>query len=190
MILYPWWLAFFHGAASTGVWAACLGVVSVANPVILGIQNVMGPKIAHAYAAEGRKALRRLVVRITVVIAIPMSLLCVVMLFWGGRLVALLYGRQYAGNGSVVAILAFNLLVNAVAFSFSRALFAVDRANVDFLVNFAALFIMVTMGFWLVRAFGPLGAAFGLLAANLVASSVRARAFLRLPVRISAGQDT
>jgi O-antigen/teichoic acid export membrane protein len=189
MNLYPWWLAFFHGAASTGVWAACLGVVSVANPVILGIQNLLGPKIAHTYAAEGPKALRRLVVRITVVIAIPMSLLCVVMFLWGGRLVALLYGRQYAGNGLVVAILAFNLLVNAVAFSFSRALFAVDRANVDFLVNFAALFIMVTMGFWLVRAFGPLGAAFGLLAANLVASSVRARAFLRLPVRISAGQD-
>ena len=30
MNLYPWLLATFHGVASTGVWAACLGVVSVA----------------------------------------------------------------------------------------------------------------------------------------------------------------
>jgi O-antigen/teichoic acid export membrane protein len=106
-------------------------------------------------------------------------------MFWGGRLVALLYGHQYAGNNLVVAILAVNLLVNAVAFSFSRGLFAVERADLDFLVNFAALFVMVTLGYWLVRAFGPLGAAIGLWAANFVTSAVRACVFMRLSARIS-----
>ncbi len=57
MNLYPWFLAHFHGTASTGVWAACLGVVSVGNPALLGIQNLVGPKIAHVYAAAGPKAL-------------------------------------------------------------------------------------------------------------------------------------
>ena len=156
MNLYPWFLAAFHGIASTAVWAACLGVVSVANPALLGIQNLVGPKISHVYAAEGPRALRRLVLKITAVIALPTSLLWLVMFFWGGRLIGLLYGRQYAGNNSVVSILALNLLVTAVAFSFSRALFAMERADVDFLVNFAALFIMLTLGFWLVRALGPL----------------------------------
>ena len=87
----------------------------------------------------------------------------------------------------VVAILALNLLVTAAAFSFSRALFAIERADLDFLVNFAALFIMVTLGFWLVRAFGPLGAAIGLLGANFVTSAVRAGAFLRLQTTKSFG---
>ncbi len=118
-----------------------------------------------------------------------MSLLCLVMFIWGGRFLALLYGRQYAGNGLIVAILALNLLVTASAFSFSRALFAVDRAHVDFLVNFTALFIMVTLGLWLVRAYGPLGAAIGLLGASFVTSAVRAGAFLRLPAHISEGQE-
>jgi len=189
MNLYPWLLAFFHGTASAGVWAACLGVVSVGNPALLGIQNFVGPKIVHVYVAEGPRALRRLVLKITAVVALPMSLLCLVMIFWGDRLIALLYGRQYAGNGLVVAILALNLLVTAVAFSFSRALFAIERADLDFLVNFAALFMMVTLGLWLVRALGPLGAAFGLLGANLVTSAVRAGAFLRLPTPISVGQE-
>ncbi len=188
MNLYPWLLAFFYGTASAGVWAACLGVVSVGNPALLGMQNFVGPKIAHVYAADGPRALRRLVLKISPVIALPMLLLCLVMFFWGGHFIALLYGRQYAGNNLVVAILALNLLVHAAAFSFSRALFAIERADLDFLVNFAALFIMVTIGFWLVRAFGPLGAAIGLLAANLVTSAVRAGAFFRLPVRISEGQ--
>ena len=189
MNLYPWFLAAFHGIASTGVWAACLGVVSVANPALVGIQNLLGPKICHVYAAEGPRALRRLVLKITAVIALPTSLLCVVMFFWGGRLIALVYGRQYAGNNLVVAVLAFNLLVTTVSFSFSRALFAIERADVDFLVNLAALFIMVTLGFWLVRAFGPLGAALGLMGASLVTSAVRAAAFLRLPARNSGMQQ-
>jgi len=189
MSLYPWFLAYFHGAASTGVWAACLGVVSVGNPALLGIQNFVGPKISHVYATEGPEALRRWVLKISAVISLPVSLLCLGLILWGGRLVALLYGRQYAGNSLVVAILALNLLVAAAAFSFSRALMAIERADLDFLVNFAALFVMVTLGFWLVRAFGALGAAIGLFGANLATSAVRAGVFLRLPARFPIGLD-
>jgi O-antigen/teichoic acid export membrane protein len=189
MNLYPWLLAAFHGVASTGVWAACLGVVAVGNPALLGIQNLVGPKIAHVYAAKGHRALHRLVLKIAILVALPMSLLCLVMFVWGGHLLTLLYGRQYAGNSAVVAILAVNLLVAALGFPFSRALFAVDRARVDFLVNFTALFIMVTLGLWLVRAFGPLGAAVGLLGASFTTSAVRAGFFLKLPARIVNEQE-
>jgi O-antigen/teichoic acid export membrane protein len=189
MNLYPWLLAAFHGVASTGVWAACLGVVSIGNPALQGIQNLIGPKISHVYAATGLKALHRLLLKITVVTTIPMSLLCVVMFIWGGRLLTLLYGRQYAGNRSVVAVLSLNLLFTALSFSFSRGLFAIDRADVDFVVNFTALFIMITLGLWMVRAFGPLGAAFGLLGANLLTTAVRVGAFSWLPRRTSVRQE-
>ena len=118
-----------------------------------------------------------------------MSLLCLVLIVWGGRLIALLYGRQYAGNNLVVAILAVNVLVFAASFTFSRALMAIERADLDFLANFAALFVMVALGFWLVRAFGPLGAAIGFLAANFVTSAVRAGIFLRLPGHTAVVQE-
>jgi O-antigen/teichoic acid export membrane protein len=117
-----------------------------------------------------------------------MLLFGLAMMFWGGPLVTLLYGHQYAGNGLVVTILAFNLAVFVVAFLFSRALFAIERADVDFVVNFVALFIMLTLGLWLVRVLGPLGAALGWLGANLATSGVKAGAFLRLQARISGGQ--
>ena len=62
-------------------------------------------------------------------------------LFSGSPLVTWIYGEQYAGNGWIVTIfLAFNAGVNAVAFSFSRALLAIERADIDFLINFTALF--------------------------------------------------
>ena len=187
MNLYPWLLATFHGVGSAGVWAACMGVVSVGGPVMVGIQNLAGPKIAHVYAAEGHIALRQLVFRLTAIVAAPISLLCLVTFIVGGRLVVLMYGRQYGGHGLIVSVLALNLLVSAIAFPFSRALFAADRADLDFFVNFTALFIMLTVGLWLVRAFGPLGAAWGILGANVSTSVVRAIAFLRLPPLIPAG---
>jgi O-antigen/teichoic acid export membrane protein len=189
MNLYPWLLAAFHGVGSAGVWAVCLGVVSAVNPLLLGIQNLVGPRVSHEYAAKGAKGLRVLVLKISAAVSVPMSLLCLVMFVWGGRFLTILYGRQYAGNGLIVAILSLNFVVTALAFPFSRALFALNRARTDFIVNFMALFMMVTVGLWMVRAFGPLGAALGLVGANLSTSALRAGVFLRLPIGNTAGQE-
>jgi O-antigen/teichoic acid export membrane protein len=180
MNLYPWLLAAFHGTASAGIWAACLGVVALGNPAVLGVQNFLGPKIAHVYAEDGARALRRFVLRASAAFALPMLFFCVAMIFWGGPLVTLLYGHQYAGNGLVVAILAWNLLVSAVAFSFSRALFAVERAATDFAAGLAGLVAMLILGVSFVRSFGMLGASLGLLIANTAASGVRFFVFTRV----------
>jgi O-antigen/teichoic acid export membrane protein len=187
--LYPWLLAFFHGAAAAGVFAACLGVVSASNPALLGIQNFLGPKIAHEFATEGHRGLRRLVLKISAFLAFPVCLLALVLIVWGDRLIGLLYGSRYAGNGYVVAVLALNLLVSAIAFSFSRALFAIERADLDFALNLAAILIMLTLGLWLVHTYGPLGAAISLLVANVSTSSVRAIAFLKSKARAPKYQE-
>jgi len=185
MNLYPWLLAAFKGAASTAVWAACLGVASVGNPAVLGIQNLIGPKIAHVYAEAGPEALRRLVFKASLVIALVMSLLFVLMFKWGGSLVALLYGSQYAGHGLIVTIIAANVLVLTTAFPFTRALYAIERADLDFFGNLIAIFIMVTVGLWFVRVWGLFGAAVVLLGSSLVTSAAKVGAYLRLPSRTS-----
>jgi O-antigen/teichoic acid export membrane protein len=178
--LYPWLLAFFHGAAAAGVFAACLGVVSASNPVLLGIQNFLGPKIAHVYATRGQIGLRKFVLKISGSMAVPVALLTLIMITWGDRFIGLLYGSRYTGNGRVVAVLACNLLLSAVVFSYSRALFAIERADLDFGLNFAAISIMLTLGLWLVKTHGPLGAALGLIIAGGVTSILRVGAFLKL----------
>jgi O-antigen/teichoic acid export membrane protein len=190
MNLYPWLLAVFHGTVSAGTWAACLGAVALGNPAVLGAQNFLGPKIAHVYAEEGARALRGFVLKASLAFALTMSLFGLGMMLVGGSLVALLYGDRYAGNGLVVTILAFNLAVSAVAFSFSRALYTVERADVELVVNLVGLFIMLSLGLWLVQSYGILGAALGLLAANTAATGVRVGAFLRLRARSSKGKVT
>lgn len=174
MGLYPWFLAAFHGTASTGVWAACAGIVSVGNPLLIGGQNFLGPKIAHSFAEGGCSALRRFAFRASMVFSVLMLPSCLILLAFGDSLMVLLYGAKYAGNGVVVSVLAVNGLVSAAAFTYSRALFALGRVGVDFMVNCVALFSLLTLGLWLVRTWGPLGAAYSLLIANIAATVPRA----------------
>ena len=177
MNLYAWFIAAFHGAASAGTYAAALGVVTLINPLMLGIQNFAGPHLMHAYAEGGAQRLARSVHGTAILYGGTLTLFSVGMLVFGDSLIAMIYGTKYAGNGLVVALLSLNLAFNALGFSFSRGLFALGGASVDFKVNFVALAFMVLCGVWLARLYGPAGAALGQALANFAASIVRSGAF-------------
>ncbi len=177
MNLYPWFLTLFQGTAAAGIWGACLGVLAVVNIPMMAMQNFLGPKIANLYAEEGMPALRSFTFRSSALFFLVMSGMCSVLYLLGGPLLIFIYGDKYSGNGYVVFILALGLVAAGVAFSYSRALFALERADVDFKVNFIPLFILFSIGLWWVRTHGPLGAAYGLLLANVSASAVRCAAF-------------
>lgn len=178
--LYPWFLTAFHGPTSTGVWAVCLGTVGISNPVFLALQNSLSPRIAHAYAEGGCEVLRAFSLRAATVFGLAISPFCAVQVIFGGILVTLFYGDKYDGNGLVVSMLALNVLVSALAFCPSRALFTIGRANVDFKINFSLLIVLFSVGLWLVRSFGPSGAACGILLANVIGLILRYSAFSRL----------
>ncbi len=177
MNCYPWLLAYYRGKADAGAFAACFGIAAFGNVLLLGAQNFLGPAIAGIYAESGYARMRWFVVRASAAFLIPMLPFCIFLWLFGDKIVVLLYGPSFAGNGLVVSVLALYLLALALAFTFSRALFALERADVDFIVNSAGLMVLLSVGIWLVRLYGPLGAALGLLVANIVASSIRGVAF-------------
>jgi len=166
--LYPWLLAGFHGTASTGVWAACLGIVALCNPLYFGLQNSFGPKIAHAYAVEGMEVFRRFSLQTATIFGVFIAPFCVVLLFFGGPLVTGIYGSKYAGNGFIVSILAVNFLVSAPAFPLSCGLFTIGRADLDFKINLIMLLCIISFGVLLVRYYGAIGAATSLLISNVI----------------------
>jgi O-antigen/teichoic acid export membrane protein len=163
MTIYPWLLAYFHGISATGIWAACWGIIAIANPLLLGIQNFLGPKIVQSYTQGGAMALRGFVLRISAIYFLIIALPALILFIFGGKLVVLFYGNQYAGNGHIIAILAVNLLVMASSFTLSRALLAMEQARVYFMANIVPLIIMFTIGIMLVKKLGPAGVAWGFL---------------------------
>jgi O-antigen/teichoic acid export membrane protein len=166
--LYPWILTFYHGTSATGVWAACFGVVALGNPLLLGMQNYLGPRIAHAYAESEAIAMRRFVMRSSLFFTIATLPIAVVIATAGNILVILVYGEKYAGHGSVMLILAIGLLLAPVRFVLARSLFAMDRALMECLTNLVPLAVLVLLGVWLVKSFSVVGVASGLLLGDLL----------------------
>jgi O-antigen/teichoic acid export membrane protein len=177
MNLYAWIVAAFHGAASAGVWAAAIGVVTIVNPLMLGAQNFIGPRIMHAYADGGAPSLCRIVSTSSAGYAGILLMFSACMLIAGDALIRFIYGATYSGNGALVALLSLNLACNGLGFTFSRGLFALEQASIDFKVNFVALAAMISCGLLLTKTYGPAGAAIGQLTANGAATLFRAGAF-------------
>jgi O-antigen/teichoic acid export membrane protein len=173
MQLYPWILAVLYGSAATGSFAACMGTIYLANPFILGMSNYLGPRASHSFAIGGIKDLRQTVARGTLFFAVTISLFCILMLLWGGVIITFLYGKAYSGNGLVVGVLALSQLASALTFPVNQGLLAMGRSDVGFKSYILALIVMLIGGFWLVKYFGPVGAAWGLLTANVTASTFR-----------------
>jgi O-antigen/teichoic acid export membrane protein len=186
--LYPWILTYFHGASATGVWAACFGVVAIGNPFLLGIQNLIGPNISHSFTSLNGRLFKEEVKRFSILFCVSTLPLVLILSILGGWIVGFVYGEKYLGNGVVVTILSINIMVTAIRFSYSRALFVMDRAKPDFLVNLVALCVMMTIGIWCVKQYGPLGVAAGFLIGNVTASIMKFVVFEMFPVIAHEGK--
>jgi O-antigen/teichoic acid export membrane protein len=180
VLLYPWILTGFHGTAATAVFSACMGVVSLSNPFILGMSNILGPKASHAYALGGGKEVRFFVFKATALLAAPVGLFCLAAGLFGDQFVVLMYGSKYAGHGVLVWALALGVLAWVLTIPIGFGLCAMERPDVNFKVNLISFGAMLTLGLWLVKSFGPLGVAYGLLIGHIGASTARYIIFARL----------
>ncbi|WGR91234.1 oligosaccharide flippase family protein [Bradyrhizobium sp. ISRA435] len=94
-----WLLASAAGTSATGVYAACMSIALLTNPLIMGLSNVLAPRAALAFKEGGGARLRREVIQESLVLGLVMALFCIVTLFVGEQLMHLLYhGKEYEGE--------------------------------------------------------------------------------------------
>lgn len=178
--VYPWILALFHGAASVGVMAAAQSVVFLANPFLLGVSGFYGPFAAHTYARNGAERLGRAVRWGTLGLMSVMGLFCTFVSVWGGQLVQLLYGPQYAGEGGVVRALACAQLAEAACIPVSFGLLALGRADYTLKCAVIQLAVTLTLGLWCIERFGAAGVGYAALVGCLAAAALQWSAFRRI----------
>jgi O-antigen/teichoic acid export membrane protein len=177
--LFPWFLAWTWGTAATGALAACTGLIAVSNPLVFGAGNLLGPMTAQA-CAKGRTTLRSVVVRATVFTGSIAAVCWILIALLGGKAVVAIYGEQYRGHGWSLTVLALGSAVSAAFLAAGFGTWALGRSDVNCLINVGALAGTLTLGLWLVRAFGLPGVGYGLLVANAFAAIGRWVAFERL----------
>jgi O-antigen/teichoic acid export membrane protein len=167
-----WILAFSVDETATGIFAAASQIIRITNPLVLGIGQVLGPKIAHAFNRNGLPAARRVVWSMTRLFALTMGGFCVATFLGGGVAVEMLFGSKYAGYEQVVTLMAAAALFSALALPPSGVLTVLERADVIFMASLIQGAVTLGLAVVLLKPWGPVGVACGLVAGQLAAFSV------------------
>jgi len=179
-----WLLAWTAGTSATGVYAACMSIALLANPLIMGLSNILAPRAALAFKEGGGARLRREVTRESRLLGLVMALFCIVVLFAGEHVMRLLYhGKEYEGNGHTVTVLVLAMLAGGVGMPAFNALASVERARESFWIGAFGGILTVALVWCLVPRWGLLGAACGFLAGTAIRAAGRWIAFLALVPR-------
>jgi O-antigen/teichoic acid export membrane protein len=174
-----WLSVFIAGAAVTGLYAACMSVVSFVNPILFGLWNFLTPRSVLAWKDGGGAGLRRRAVRDSALLGGLMGSFCLLVLLVGDDAMRLLYpGRDYDGHGHVIAVLAVATLVWALSIPASNALASMERPRPMAAVSGLSAALNVVLVWRLMAEWGLPGAAYAVLIANAVGTLGRWAVFL------------
>ena len=174
------WLALIiAGTAVTGIYAACASVVAFANPLLYGFFNILLPKFVRTLQQQGATALRRQACFDALLLAALMGTFSLAIFIFGDDILRLLYGGEaYAGFGQLLTILALASLAAAVGEPAAIGLAAAKRAHVTTVVTALTVALSLVLIAALLPTYKLLGAAYGMLAVEIVGSIGHWTAFL------------
>ncbi len=174
----PWLLTAYHGVSKVAEMGACLGLLGLINPILLGVGNVVGPSLSHAYARGGAAELRVKFVHSCVGYLLCLAPVCICIVVYGERLVVMAYGDRYAAVGGIFALMAVARLLGGLSFPLSRALFVLGNARGDTVAVMTSLVCNIVAGICFVKWYGIVGVGMVLVASQCVGLVTRTM-FLR-----------
>lgn len=176
-----WLLIIFAGAAVTGVYAACMSIVAIANPLVFGLGNILMPRSVRAYKDGGGPVLIQQAVQDALLLGAVMIAFCIAVLFAGEHLMQLFYnGKEFEGHLQTLTILALALSMTAAGLPASNALAAMERLRPIVAIQFFAAVVTAVLVFSLMGPWGLLGAAYGVMAGNAINCVGRWAVFIAL----------
>jgi len=171
--LLPWILAVSHGEAETGLLAAGNTLVGLANLFVMGLNNFLTPKAAHAFTAAGVAGLAR-VLRSTAIMSLALlGAFCLAAVLAGDYLAVLIYGAKYHAAGPIIAVLAFVALVDGLNRTANNGLWALNRPSANLAADLLQLIAMLAAAAFLVVPLGALGVAVATLVGRVLSTAVR-----------------
>jgi O-antigen/teichoic acid export membrane protein len=184
--IMPWVVALTHSEAETGTLGACTTLVGLANMVMMGLCNFLGPKATRAYNAGGVPALRSVLLKAAALFTSTLGLICLAGFVLGEQLAVWVYGEQFGGTGLVVGVLSASVLANSIGVMAGNGLWAMERPSANFVADLLSLVVVVIATVALVPLWGPLGAAAATLAGSISDAILRVLVLQRTMRELSA----
>jgi O-antigen/teichoic acid export membrane protein len=184
--IMPWVVALTHSEAETGTLGACTTLVGLANMVMMGLCNFLGPKATRAFSGGGVPALRSVLLKAAALFTSTLGLICVVGFLLGEQLAVWVYGEQFGGTGLVVGVLSLSVLANSIGVMAGNGLWAMERPSANFVADLLSLVVVAIATVALVPLWGPLGAAAATLAGSISDAILRVIVLQRTMREVSA----
>ncbi|WP_062013446.1 lipopolysaccharide biosynthesis protein [Aureimonas sp. AU4] len=155
----PWLLASFHGPVAAGTFQLAVNVVNVANPVVIGIANVIPQAAARGRSGGARAALRLSLPYIATGLPI-VGLLSLGMILAPERILDLVYARSFADPVlfEAVRIMAVGAVFGFLAAGAGAHLYGSGDGRIAFAGDAATGLAVLAAAVPLVGALGLLGA--------------------------------
>ncbi len=180
MQLYPWLIATLSGKIEVAIWFACYQLAAVANPLLMGLQNFTGSRIAEACAERDQASFVRYVYRAAFYTALLMLGPAILLSIFASPMLVWISRGEFEGHRLAIILLCSAFMLQSITFTLSRGLFALHRADIDLYCNFAPLLLLFTGGAYLTWKYGTAGAAASMLIAQIISSGARAILFHRV----------
>lgn len=169
-----------RGEHDLGIYSAATQISTALYFIPTAICMSLGPVISRKLSSDRSGYYRNLGQLFTLMwwLVLP---ICLFISFASGHIIRLLYGEPYAASADVLALHVFCNLPFALGMVQARWAFDHGRGILSIQKTLTGLALNVLLNFWLIPAYGALGAAMASLAAALV-SSVLINCLLARPI--------
>jgi O-antigen/teichoic acid export membrane protein len=174
-----WLVALVLDPASTGLFAACDSLVRLSAPLQMAVASVFFAKAAGASARGDMFAVRRLARQAAGRLGTATGLLFVLFVWFGGPVLAKLYGAAYGPQGGVLSLLALAMVADALEIVATNGLMALDRSHILLVANLVSTLLTLTIAALLIPGWGIVGAAWGSLLGRAGTSALLWAMFLK-----------
>ncbi len=168
-----------QGGPMVGDFLACLSTILLANPFVLGVLNLLGPRAARGFESGGNQELRRVVALTSSVMTVFVLILWMILIFGGDQLLGLVFGSQYQGQSTIIAILGLSMVAETICKGPEQGLIAMERPGLVTAANSVRLLVtLIGIIVW-IPSHGLVGAAMSLAVADCIAAAILTLLFIR-----------
>ncbi len=110
-----WLLGYYVTKSEVALYGAAVQMVTLIMFPMQAVNSLLPPIIANQYSKDGdNRSLQKLVRTVTTLVAIPSTILTMIFIFWGGEILALVFGGFYSQGHTILALLSIGYLSNIV----------------------------------------------------------------------------
>ena len=163
------WILKYRGTLElVGIFGACVYPLRLLNPFLIGVGNLLVPKMSHALAKEGIRGLRRVNFKCFIFVGGVVGFVALLLILFSGPIIHILYKGRYDNNSDIMALMAVSLFFTGITMPLSNALKVLEHTWYELMMTLMTAFVTLTAGIVMVFYFDVAGVALNMILVQVV----------------------